>query len=212
MGSLLNSFFAFIQKKLWKYSSLTKFKSRVSTIRTMWIRSAFKSCHQTVRFGKFDILEGMSFISIDECTGFGDGLTLTAWKEFNGQIFDPEITIGSNCWFGLYNHISAINKISIGNGCLTGKWVTIVDNDHGRTDFDSLKQMPVRRELVSKGPVVIGNNVWIGDKATILSGVTIGDGAVVAANSVVTKDVPAYSVVGGNPAKVIKYNYKLSNE
>ena len=50
----------------------------------------------------------------------------------------------------------------------------------------------------------IGNNVWIGDKATILPDVTIGDGAVIAANSVVTKDVPAYNVVAGNPAKVVK--------
>ena len=62
------------------------------------------------------------------------------------------------------------------------------------------------RPTTSKGRVVIGNNVWIGDKATILPGVTIGDGAIIAANAVVTKDVPQYSVVGGNPAKVIKIN------
>ena len=60
------------------------------------------------------------------------------------------------------------------------------------------------RLVVSKGSVIIGNNVWIGDKATILPNVTIADGAVIAANSVVTKDVPAYSVVAGNPAKVVK--------
>ena len=65
---------------------------------------------------------------------------------------------------------------------------------------------PTKRPITSKGPVVIGNNVWIGDKATILPGVTIGDGAVVAANAVVTKDVPSYSVVGGNPARIIKKN------
>lgn len=58
--------------------------------------------------------------------------------------------------------------------------------------------------VTSKGPVIIGSNVWFGDKATILPNVTIGDGAVIAANSVVTKDVPAYSVVAGNPAKIIK--------
>lgn len=63
---------------------------------------------------------------------------------------------------------------------------------------------PISRKLHSKGPIAIGDNVWIGDKATILSGVTIGDGAVVAANAVVTRDVPAYSVVAGNPARVVK--------
>ena len=63
---------------------------------------------------------------------------------------------------------------------------------------------PQKRPLYSKGAVFIGDNVWIGDKATILPGVKIGEGAVVAANAVVTKDVPAYSMVAGNPAKVIK--------
>ena len=82
--------------------------------------------------------------------------------------------------------------------------MTICDNNHGTTDFDTLHEAPIKRKLYTKGPVIIGNNVWIGDKATILGGVTIGDGAVIAANSVVTKDVPAYSVVGGNPARVIK--------
>ena len=89
---------------------------------------------------------------------------------------------------------------------LTGKWVSITDNSHGEPDKDTLGMRPQQRPITSKGPVVIGNNVWIGDKATILPGVTIGDGAVIAANAVVTKDVPAYSVVGGNPAKVIKQN------
>lgn len=60
-----------------------------------------------------------------------------------------------------------------------------------------------------KGPVKIGDNVWIGDRATILSGVTIGEGAIIAANAVLTHDVPAYTVVGGVPAKVIKF---LKNE
>lgn len=89
---------------------------------------------------------------------------------------------------------------------MTGRWVTISDNNHGRTDRNTLQLPPVERRLYSKGNVVIGDNVWIGDKATILSGVTIGDGAVIGANSVVTKDVPEYSVVAGNPAKIINHN------
>lgn len=99
---------------------------------------------------------------------------------------------------------TAINKIIIGDNLLTGKWVTISDNNHGETEWNSLHQEPLSRPVVSKGAIVIGSNVWIGEKATILSGVTIGDGAVVAANAVVAKDVPPYSVVGGIPAKIIK--------
>ena len=63
---------------------------------------------------------------------------------------------------------------------------------------------PVERELISKGPVIIGNNVWIGRNVTIMSGVTVGDGAVIGANAVVTHDVPAYSIAVGCPAKVIR--------
>jgi acetyltransferase-like isoleucine patch superfamily enzyme len=150
---------------------------------------------------------GEDCISIGEGTHIGEHCILTAWKSTcAGGDFHPEITIGNNCSFGEYNHITSTNKIIIGDNLLTGRWVTITDNSHGETDYDTLQQPPLMRLVTSKGPVIIGKGVWIGDKATILPGVTIGDGAVIAANSVVTKDVPAYSVVAGNPAKVIKIN------
>jgi acetyltransferase-like isoleucine patch superfamily enzyme len=60
---------------------------------------------------------------------------------------------------------------------------------------------------VSRGNVVIGNDVWLGDRCTILSGVSIGNGAVVAANATVTKDVPPYAVVAGNPARIVKMRF-----
>lgn len=59
----------------------------------------------------------------------------------------------------------------------------------------------------SKGDIIIKNDVWIGTNCTFLDGITIGNGAVIAAGSVVTKDVPAYAIVGGNPAKIIKYRF-----
>lgn len=171
---------------------------------------------KSVSFGIVEELVGTQYIKIGDGTEFGNYLCLTAWDswrvERNGgdsiiNTYTPSISIGKGCRFGLYNHITAVNKISIGNHVLTGKWVTITDNAHGFTDSLSLETIPpILRPLVSKGPVSIGNNVWIGDKATILPNVTIGDGAVIAANAVVTKDVPAYSVVGGNPAKIIKRN------
>ena len=87
---------------------------------------------------------------------------------------------------------------------MTGKWVTITDNQHGGTDYESLNIMPSKRLLKSKGAVVIGDNVWLGDKVSVLPGVTIGEGAIVAANSVVTHDVPPFCVVAGCPAKVVR--------
>ena len=148
---------------------------------------------------------GEDCITIGDKTRIERGCIITAWKRTpDGGEHTPSMEIGAECCFGEYNHITAINKIVIGDHLLTGRWVTISDNNHGDSSYETLQMDPCARPVVSKGPVVIGNNVWIGDKATILSGVTIGDGAIVAANSVVTKDVPAYSVVAGVPAKVIK--------
>lgn len=143
-------------------------------------------------------------IKVGDSTGFGKDLYLTAWRR-EGVYVEPLLRIGSHCSFGAYNHITCANKVTIGDYCLTGKWVTITDNSHGETDRDSLLMSPAKRPITSKGPVVIGDNVWIGDKATILPGVTIGDGAVIADNAVVTKDVPPHCVAGGNPARILKH-------
>lgn len=69
------------------------------------------------------------------------------------------------------------------------------------------KCTPQKDELPFKGDTVVGNDVWIGQNATILPGVTIGDGAIIAANSVVTRDVPPYGIAGGNPAKLIRTRF-----
>lgn len=168
--------------------------------------------YDKVFFGNVSQFIGGQYMHIGDGTVFCDGVYLTAWDKFscieNGrereQHFTPCLTIGKNCHFGAHNHITCINNISIGDNLLTGKWITITDNSHGTTDIETLHIAPIKRPLYSKGSVVIGNNVWIGDKATILPGVTIGDGAVIAANAVVTKDVEPYTTVAGNPARVIK--------
>lgn len=165
-----------------------------------------------VRFGEIAQFLGGQYIKIGDGSGFGDGVYLTAWDKYQciekgfeiEQLFSPRLSIGQNCHFGAHNHITCINEITIGENLLTGKWVTITDNSHGKIEFNILQIDPVKRPLFSKGPVRIGDNVWIGDKATILPGVTIGDGVVIAANAVVTKDVPSYCVAAGNPAKIVK--------
>ncbi len=174
----------------------------------------FRNSPTKIQMGIIGQVKGVEHISIGEETSFGDWLYLTAWDSFeciaNGktqkQVLHPVLTIGENCCFGAFNHITCTNKVTIGNRCLTGKWVTITDNSHGETTKGALLIPPIKRPIFSKGPVIIGNDVWIGDKATILPGVTIGNGAVVAANAVVTKDVPEYCVVAGNPARIIRSN------
>lgn len=149
---------------------------------------------------------GQRNIHIGNNTFIAEKCILGCWTKYASIKYSPRIVIGENCSIGEYNHFTSINEIMIGNGVLTGRYVYISDNNHGDCEYNTLLQQPSKRELVSKGPVHIGNNVWIGDKVSILSGVNIGDGAVIAANAVVTKDVPSYSVVGGIPAKIIKQN------
>lgn len=167
------------------------------------MRKRFKTADD-VFFGQSMQTRGEYCISIGSDSHFGDYCILTAWDSYNKEHFSPEIIIGENCVFGEYCHISSMNKISIGNGLLAGRWVTITDNSHGDTDLLTMMIPPVYRDLASKGPVNIGKNVWIGDKATILPGVSVGDGAIIAANAVVTKDVPSYSIAAGNPARIVK--------
>ena len=114
------------------------------------------------------------------------------------------LIIGNNCRIGEYTHITAINKIEIGDGLLTGRFVIVTDHSHGDISEYDADIPPASRKLKSKGDVVIGNNVWLGDKVSVLSGVHIGDNVIVGANSVVTKSVPSNCVVAGVPAKIIK--------
>lgn len=119
----------------------------------------------------------------------------------------PVIIFGKNVQLNDYVHIGAIESVEIGDYTLIASRVFISDHNHGlysgRTDESNPAVPPIDRPLVSK-PVKIGCNVWIGEQVCILSGVTIGDGAIIGAGSIVNKDVPARSIVVGNPAKVIR--------
>jgi acetyltransferase-like isoleucine patch superfamily enzyme len=131
-------------------------------------------------------------------------LRIEAWDLYAGEQFFPEIIIGDNVNMNTDCHIGCINKIVIGNNVLMASRIYISDHFHGEINSAALSLSPVRRPLYSKGPVVIGDNVWIGEGVCIMPGVTVGPNAIIGANAVVTKDVPANAVVGGNPARIIR--------
>jgi acetyltransferase-like isoleucine patch superfamily enzyme len=93
---------------------------------------------------------------------------------------------------------------------LIGRLATIICYSHGHFELNELRQHLFVRDLVSKGKIIIKENVWIIDKDSIYSNGRIGRGAIIASNSVVTKDVPAYSMAGGCPAKIIKVSTDLT--
>lgn len=94
--------------------------------------------------------------------------------------------------------------IIIGRYCSIGKNFQCVSTHH---DYKAISTHPLFCSQFSRGDILIGNDVWIGMNVTIMDNVKIGDGAVVAASAIVTKDVPPYAIVGGNPAKIIKYRF-----
>ena len=149
-------------------------------------------------------LIGEKYISIGKGTTIHKDVILTAWDRYGEQKFTPIIKIGNNTNIGEHSHITACEKIVIGDNVLTGRYVYISDNAHGNSSKEEIEVPPIERPLHSKGPVIIEDNVWVGERVCILSGVHIGKGAIIAANAVVTHDVPDGCIVGGVPAKIIK--------
>ena len=124
----------------------------------------------------------------------------------NGINYNPKIIIGEGTWIGKHSSIAAIDCVKIGRRILFAGYVHITDHSHGYEDITK----PIGPQpLISKGPVIIDDDCWLGFSCEILSGVHIGKHSIVAARAVVTKDVPPYSIVAGNPAKIVKqYNFE----
>lgn len=118
--------------------------------------------------------------------------------------------IGENVRLNELVHIAALECVKIGNNSAIGAKSFISDLNHGNFaegEIFDINQPHAQREIFAK-PVIIGNNVWIGESVCILPGVNIGDGCIIGALSNVTKSIPSYSIAVGNPARVVKkYNF-----
>ena len=139
-----------------------------------------------------------------EKVSFGDWVMLKEGVRICPTHSEASITIGNWTTVGHHTFIFSKNEIKIGNNCLIAPFCYLADSDHG-IDCITL----IREQAMTTKPIIIGNDVWLGTGAVITKGVTIGDGAVVAAHAVVTHDVPPNAVVAGTPAKIIRYREKV---
>lgn len=130
----------------------------------------------------------------------GDNVVIQDFAWFPLTKPNPKVIIGNDVVIGRYNIIGGKNLIKIGNYCRLGSFVQILDTSH-----NFKKDILIKDQQAVIGETIIGNDVWIGVGAKILMGVTIGDGAVIGANAVVTKDIPSNAIAVGIPARVIKY-------
>ena len=110
--------------------------------------------------------------------------------------FGKNIEIGDNVFINACCHFQDQGGVTLGDGCLIGHNVVFATLNHDMN--------PEKRAAMTPAPIVLGKRVWVGSNSTILQGVPIGDNAIIAAGAVVTKDVPANTVVGGVPAKFIR--------
>ena len=186
------------------YSVYNKIKYYWRAVYSLWIQLEFGKVGRNVYIGKIDLLKGAQYISLADNVSISERCIIEVYDSYHEQKFAPILTIGTNSHIGDDGHITCINRVQIGNNVLMGRKIFITDNAHGASERDLLDTAPNKRPLTSKGPVIIEDNVWIGEMVCIMPGVRIGKGSIIGANAVVTKDIPPYSVAAGNPARIIK--------
>ena len=161
--------------------------------------------------GYFNIHRGCDIhnpdcLHLGKNVGIGTDTYIGPVKEDHGHKYTPKIIIGDGTWVGKHSSLAAIDRVEIGKNVLFAGYVHITDHSHG---YEDISRPITPQPLTTKGPVVIEDDCWLGFGCEILSGVHIGKHCVVAARSVVTKDVPSYSIVAGNPARIVKqYNFE----
>lgn len=185
-----------------RYSLFQLIAISFDVIRTKFL---FKKA-RIIRF-PFDI-RGKKYISIGKGFTTGIGCRLEAYPIHTNNV----LFIGENVQINDYVHITAMESVKIGNNVLLASKIYISDCSHGSytgNSFDSHPDsIPKERKMFSK-PVLIEDNVWLGEFVSVLPGVTIGKGTIVGANSVVSKSLPSYVIAVGSPAKPIKkFNFE----
>jgi acetyltransferase-like isoleucine patch superfamily enzyme len=148
---------------------------------------------------------GRAFMRLGAGLTLGRSCRFDAWTLGGEPSYDDrfKIIIEDNVQIGDRAQIAVAHRLRIGSNTLIASNVFITDHDHGIATTGSISQNPINREL-SFSTVSIGKSCWIGQNACILKGVLLGDNCIVAAGAVVTRSFPAFSVIGGVPAKLLK--------
>jgi len=165
----------------------------------LWWRWFFRRCGKNCRL-RFQRLIHPECIELGDRVHIFDGARIEAVMEYRGHKYQPQIKIGSGVSIGQNFHCTCSNSIEIGEEVSITAGVTISDTTHSYEDIE----VPIEHQPLRNAPVVIGPWTKIHNGAVILPGVHIGRHCMVGANSVVTHDVPDYSVAVGNPAKVVR--------
>lgn len=148
-------------------------------------------------------IRGRENIYIGNHTTILNGVRMQVYNDLTGK--QSKIKIGDNCYIGYNNTFLAGGNITLEDGVLMASNILISSENHS---IDPESPDYYMNQKLSCAPIIVGEGTWIGEKVSILSGVTIGKKCVIGAGSIVTKDIPDFSIAVGSPAKVIKkYNF-----
>jgi acetyltransferase-like isoleucine patch superfamily enzyme len=143
-------------------------------------------------------VEGASSISVGERCYLGRYARLVAFRAERGTV---RLEIGAGTLMSPFVHIGAAELVRIGAECTIGAFTWVTDHDH---DIEDPLASAGRHARIVAAPTIIGDRAYLGERVAVLRGVTVGEGAIVGTNSVVTKDIPPYTIAVGAPARVIK--------
>ena len=146
-------------------------------------------------------IEGRQSVQIGMNCLIRENSWLRAFDYYGATRLSPEIMIGNNVYIGRYSVVAAAGKIVIEDDCVLSEHVYITDQTHG---YDPDGGAIMEQELNIRSPVIIGKSSFLGYRVAIMPGVILGEHCVVATNSVVTHSFPAFSMLGGVPARLIK--------
>jgi lipopolysaccharide O-acetyltransferase len=160
------------------------------------------------RAGRSPRLHGLAHMRIGKNFSAADNLWLEAVTAYAGQSHSPQLILGDDISLSSNVHIACLHRIHIAGGLLAGSHVLISDHTHGLYSGPNQSPpdtLPTARPLHSSGEILIGRNVWLGDGVCVLAGATIGDGAIIGANSVVRGSIPPATIAVGAPARVVRH-------
>jgi len=170
----------------------------IHALRALMLRLRGAHVGRKVAFGKDPQFYGVAGYSIGDGVNIGRRARLETHRTERGQ---AQLTIGSGTHIGNDFHAGAALRVLIGRNCMFASGCTVLDHDH---DFANPFDAHHAREGVVAAPTVIEDCVFLGERATVLKGVRIGNGCVVAAHSVVTRDLPPLTMAAGAPARPIR--------
>lgn len=193
------------------YNFSVRFNSLKNYLLSLSLSRKLKHVDGLARFQYPIKVQGFNSIRIGKNFVSGKNLRMQAISSYYDFKYEGKIEIGNDVTINPNCQIVAIDKVVIGNNVLIASNVFISDHSHGDINFTDIEIAPALRKLDSKGPIIIEDNVWIGQNVSILPNITIGKNAIIGANSVVTRNVPSNTIVVGSPAKVVRQleNYKL---